>query len=158
MIGLSKPVLKTSLVAALSVAASMALAEGAKDIVKARQGYYSLLGLEMGALTSMVKGETPYDADAAKAHAANLVALTTYSAGGLYAPGTSNADLPGETRAMPVIWDNMAGLAEKGAAFKAAVAELDAVAGDGLDALKPAFGKVGGTCKSCHDDFRAKDF
>ena len=39
----------------------------------------------------------------------------------------------------------------------AEVAKLDAAAKKGnLDAIKTAFGDVGGTCKACHDSYRAK--
>ena len=96
--------------------------------------------------------------ETAKAHAADMVTLTTLHVGDFYAPGTSKDDLPGATRALPVIWEDMGAFQEKGQAFGAALMELNAAAGEGLDALRPAVGKVGGTCKACHDDFRAKDF
>lgn len=147
-----------ALTAAFALPAAIAMAAPPEDVVKARQGYYNLLGLEMGGLAAMAKGEVPYDAEAAKAHAANLQVMTTYSPAGLFAPGTSKADMPGKTRALPEIWENFPKVGEKGAAFREAVGELAAVAGDGLDALRPAVGKLGGTCKSCHDDFRATDF
>ena len=147
-----------ALATAMILPAGLAVAGGPEDIAKARIGYYRLLGLEMDGLAAMAKGEIDYDAEAAKGHAANLSVLTQFSPKGLFAPGTSNADLPGQTRALPVIWENMAAMGEKGAAFRSAVAELAAVAGDGREALGPAVGKLGGTCKACHDDFRAKDY
>jgi len=73
-------------------------------------------------------------------------------------PGTSNADLPGKTRALPAIWENLAAFQEKGMAYRDAVVALNTVAGTGAEALAPAVGKLGGTCKACHDDYRAKDF
>lgn len=143
---------------AVLAAPSLALAQSPQDVADARIGYFRLLGLEMHDLAAMAKGEKDYDAEAAKTNAANLEALTHYSTAALFAPGTSNADLPGKTRALPAIWDNMDGMQEKGEAFVAAVQNLNSVAGEGLDQLRPAVGKLGGTCKSCHDDFRAKDF
>jgi len=137
---------------------AVALAQSPKETAEARIGFYRLLGFEMHSLAAMAKGEEPYDAEAAAAHAKDLETLTRYSVGDLFAPGTSNADIPGETRALPAIWENMGEVQEKGKAFVEAVAELNAVAGNGLDALRPAVGKLGGACKSCHDDFRAKDF
>ncbi|SIS55720.1 c-type cytochrome [Phaeovulum vinaykumarii] len=154
--------MKKSILAALA-ACTLALplaaqANEAENIAAARQGYYKLMGLDMGALAAMAKGDVEYNAEAAKLHAANLVALTGYSPKGLYAPGTSNADIPGKTRALPAIWEDMAGVSAKGKAYHEALMELAAVAGDGRAALAPAVGKLGGTCKSCHDDYRAKDF
>ena len=37
------------------------------------------------------------------------------------------------------------------------VAALEPAAGAGQKELAAAVGKVGATCKSCHDDYRAKD-
>ena len=40
-----------------------------------------------------------------------------------------------------------------------AVAGLDAAVKAGnLDAIKAAFGAAGGSCKACHDDFRAEKY
>ncbi len=148
------------LLLSLLVAATpaVALAQSPEDVAGARIGFYRLLGFEMHDLAAMAKGETPYDAAAAAAHAKDLETLTHYGMADLFAPGTSNADLPGKTRALPAIWADMASVQEKGKAFVVAVQELNAAAGNGLDALRPAVGKLGGACKSCHDDFRAKDF
>lgn len=148
----------TAATLALGLAAPVAQAQGPEDVANARIGYYRLVGMEMGALSAMAKGEMPYDAEVAKVHAANLAALKSYNAKGLYAAGTSNADLPGKTRAKPAIWEDMAGFQTKGAAFGEAITELVAAAEQGEDALKPAIGKLGGTCKACHDDYRATDF
>ncbi|MEX5729392.1 cytochrome c556 [Rhodovulum iodosum] len=149
---------KIVLTAVLAALPATAMAEGLEDLVEARRGYYKLLGANMGELVAMVKGEAEYDGATAQTHAANLVTLTNYNLGHLYAPGTSKADLPGETRALPEIWDDMAGVQEKGMAFVEAVNELNEVAG--LDKAELAAGvqKLGGTCKGCHDDYRAKDF
>jgi cytochrome c556 len=135
-----------------------AVAQDGNPVVEARQGYFKLLGLEMGALAGMAKGEVEYDAAAAEAHAADIVTLSTYTMDDLFAPGTSNADLPGETRALPAIWENMDDIQTKRQALDAAAQELAAIAGDGRAALGSAVGKLGGTCKSCHDDYRAEDF
>ena len=112
----------------------------------------------MHGLAAMAKGEVDYNADAAAAHAKDLKTLTGYTISDLFAPGTSNADLPGKTRAKPAIWEDMPGFQEKAKAFVAAVDNLNENAGNGLDALRPAVGKLGAACKGCHDDFRAKDF
>ncbi|REC58638.1 cytochrome c [Rhodosalinus sediminis] len=152
--------MKTTTFAACLFAAlpGLAAADGLEDIAEARRGYYKLLGSDMAALAAMAKGEVEYDAAVAETRARNMQILTTYDRAGLYVPGTSTADLPGETRALPAIWEDMAGVQEDGKAFVAAVEELQAAAGEGRAALGAAVQKVGGTCKSCHDDYRAKDF
>ncbi|EEW26181.1 c-type cytochrome [Rhodobacter ferrooxidans] len=136
----------------------IACAEEARNPAAPRIAYFTLLGTEMGPLAAMAKGDMPYDATIAQAHAADMVTLTAYLHDDLLVPGTSNADLPGKTRALPKIWEDMAGYGAKGKAMGEAITELAAVAGNGVEALAPAVGKLGGACKSCHDDYRAKDY
>ncbi|MGP3697563.1 c-type cytochrome [Rhodobacter sp. NSM] len=145
-------VLLSALVAALP---AVAMAADAEHVVEARKGFFSLLAIEFGPLAAMAKGEMPYDADAAKAHAADLVALTKYNPSDLYAPGTSADDVKG-TAAKAEIWKDMDAYQSKGMAFFEAVAALEPAAGAGQKELAAAVGKVGGTCKSCHDDYRMK--
>lgn len=150
-----RKILMTALIAAAPVGA---FAAGLDDLVEARRGYYKLLGANMGGLTAMAKGEVAYDGASAETLAGNLKTLTQYNVGHLYAPGTSNADMPGKTRALPAIWEDQAGVGEKGMAFVEAVNALAEVAGLDKAEMTQAMQKVGGTCKSCHDDYRAKDF
>lgn len=146
------------LTAALATLPAAGVAADPEKLVEARRGYYALLGSNMDALVSMVKGDTAYDGATAQTHADNMKTLTQYSIGYLYAPGTSNADLPGKTRALPAIWENSAGVQEKGMAFVQAVENLTEVAGLDQAELASAVQELGGACKGCHDDFRAKDF
>ncbi|MBU2962410.1 cytochrome c [Citreicella sp. C3M06] len=143
---------------AAAVPATMALAQSAENTLKARQGFFQLISFEMGGLAAMAKGDVEYDAEAASAHAADLSTLMSLHIADYFAPETSNADLPGKTRAQPVIWEDMDGFMEKATALNAAVETMAGAAGNGLDALRPAVGQLGGTCKACHDDYRAKSF
>ena len=43
--------------------------------VKARQGFYTMLGANMGVLSAMAKGDMEYDEEVASRHAANIEAL-----------------------------------------------------------------------------------
>jgi len=143
---------------AATTAATGAFAQSASDVAKARRAFYTLVNFEMATLGGMAQGKVDYDADLASQSAGDLMSLASLHTADYFAPGSSNEDIPGETRAKSDIWDDMEGLQEKGMAFYQAVADLNEVAGNGLEALQPAMGKVGGTCKACHDDFRAKDF
>lgn len=141
-----------------ATAAGAALAQSPSDIAKARRGYFTLVGFEMATLGGMAGGKIDYNAETASQSAGDLMSLASLHLTDYFAPGTSNADLPGETRAKPEIWEDPEALQEKGMAFYEAVVALNEVAGNGIDALRPAVGKLGGACKACHDDFRAKDF
>lgn len=146
------------LAAAIAALPGAALAQSPSDTVDARQGFFKLMGVNVGPLAAMARGEMAYDADRAATHAANLAALAAYDPSGLFAPGTSNADLPGETRALPAIWENVDDVQAKFGDFAAAAQALAAVAGDGRAAMGGALGAVGGSCQACHDAYRAEDF
>lgn len=143
---------------AAAFAAASAQADSADDAIKARRGFFTLLGAEIGPLGAMAKGEAPYDADAAKRHAANLRALSGYRFSDLFVAGSSNADKPGATRAQPVIWTDASGFAQKAEGLVAAITALQGVAGEGRAALGGGVGALGKTCGACHDDYRAKEF
>jgi cytochrome c556 len=147
--------MRIALIAAVLAAPTFAIADQAQDTVEARQGYYKLLGANMGVFASMAKGAVEYDAAAAQTAADNMSVLTSYNLAPLFAPGTSSEDVDG-SRALPAIWSDMAGVQEKGAAFGAAVANMKEVAGQGKAEMAGALGQLGGTCKACHKAYRAK--
>ena len=120
--------------------------------VEARQAYFKSLGASMKAMGPLTQS---FDAEAAKAETAKLEAILATDTAPLFAPGSSDADLPGKTRAKAKIWEDMENFGAKGKALHEAGAELIAVAqsGDGA-AFAAAYGKLGGTCKACHDDYR----
>lgn len=143
------------LAAALALPTVALAADPVQDTIEARQGFYKLLGANMGVLAGMAKGEIDYDAAAAQTAADNMGTLTSYNLGHLYMPGTSSADSD-KTRALPNIWEDFGGVQEKGAAFVAAVKAMQGVAGAGKDQMAGALGALGGSCKGCHDTYRAK--
>jgi cytochrome c556 len=147
--------MRIALIAAVLAAPTFAIADQAQDTVEARQGYYKLLGANMGVFASMAKGAVEYDAAAAQTAADNMSVLTSYNLAPLFAPGTSSEDVDG-SRALPAIWSDTAGVQEKGAAFGAAVANMKEVAGQGKAEMAGALGQLGGTCKACHKAYRAK--
>ncbi|MEQ8665108.1 MAG: cytochrome c [Rhodospirillales bacterium] len=160
--------LQQSLKAALIVPALLALAvatspgvqaaDPLEGVVKARQGYFQLVLLNAGTLFGMAKGDVAYDADKAQTAADNLVLLSSMDTSALWAAGTSKEEMPGKTRALKAIWDTWPAVTEKVAAFKKATADMADFAGAGVEGIQANAGALGGACKGCHDDFRAKDF
>ena len=149
------PVKAITLAAVLALPA-LALAQDAEDAVEARHGFMTMLGINMGQLAGMAKGEIAYDEAAASLAAANIVALTQYDAPSLFVEGTSSEDMRG-SEALPAIWENPDDFRAKFAALReAAAGSLEAVKG-GQGNLGPAVQKLGGACKSCHDDYRKND-
>lgn len=135
--------------------AGLVSAQSPEDAVKARQGYFEMLGAQMAVLAPMAQGKMEFDADKAKVAADNLAALAQVDVMPLFMSGTSRDDIGDKTRALLAIWENGDDFAAKATAFHEAAAEMPAAAGS-LETLQVAVGKLGGTCKGCHDDFRAK--
>lgn len=147
--------MRIALIAALIAAPTLSLAGPAEDTVAARQGYYKLLGANMGVFASMAKGERDYDAAAAQTAADNMVTLSKYDLGHLFMLGTSSDDVEG-SRALPKIWNDFAGVQAKGGDFTKALMDMQSVAGQGKAEMAGALGALGGTCKGCHKEYRAK--
>ncbi|WP_295047676.1 cytochrome c [uncultured Paracoccus sp.] len=153
------PVKAIALAVALS-APALAVAQSAEDAaesaIEARHGFMTMLGINMGQLAGMAKGDVAYDEALASRAAANIVALTQYDAAGLFIPGTSSADSD-DSDALPAIWESPDDFGAKFAALsEAAAGSPDAVKG-GQGNLGPVLQKLGGTCKACHDDYRKAD-
>ena len=141
--------------AAAALVGSVALAADPMETIKARQDYYKSLGAVMKPMAGLAK---EFDAEAAKAEAAKLEAALAVDVGPFFAPGTSDAEFPGKTRAMAKLWDNMEDAGAKGKAMHEAAAEVIAAANAGdAAAFGVAFGKLGGTCKACHDSYRVPE-
>ncbi|MDG4648788.1 cytochrome c [Roseibacterium sp. SDUM158017] len=145
--------------AALAAAFSAAPPAIAQDLpfpVEARQGQMKLMGLNLGTLVSMARGDADYDAETAQAAADNLVALSSIDQRFSWPEGTDNMALIG-TRALPEIWESRADFDEKYQALGAAAGGLAAAAGGGLDQMRGALGPVGAACGACHDTYQAED-
>ena len=145
-------------VAAACVCAPAALADGhIEKAVKARQGLMQVVAFTLGPLGAMAKGEMDYSAEVAATNAKNMEALAKLNAGAMWPEGSDNAALgEDKTRALPAAWAADSKVMDKHMAWIEASTKLAAVAGDGLDALKPAVAEVGKSCGGCHDDYRAE--
>jgi len=146
--------MKPALFAALLLVAAPAAAGPAEDAIAARQGFYKLLGAEMGPLAAMAKGEVTFDAERAAAHAANLSAIAGYDVSRLFIDGTSEDDLPG-TKAKADIWLDREDFVTKFLDMRQAVNANQAAIAAGRAELGGALGQIGATCKACHDAYRA---
>ncbi len=76
----------------------------------------------------------------------------------LYLPGTDKGKGWKDTRVKPELFTDKEGVAKVGMAFNKEANELAKVAATGdAAAVKVQFGKVGETCKGCHDKFRVDE-
>ena len=138
-----------SLILGLVMAGGIALAQSkaADPDVNARQTLMQGNGGAMGAFGAMAKGEKEFDAAAAEAAKATLIA----NAADIAAKFTNNASDP-ESRAKAEVWTNWDDFVAGADALGKAAAALDA---SSLDGVKAGLGAIGGACKECHTEYKA---
>ena len=149
-----KKLCRVVLLAAVAVTSLSAFAQFAKpeDAIKYRKASFSVMGTHFGRLGAMAQGKVPFDAKAA-AENADIVASMAKLPWAAFVDGSDT----GDTKAKPEIWKQSAKFKEAADKLQAESTKLAAAAHSGKeDAFKAAFTATAGTCKSCHDDFRAK--
>lgn len=122
--------------------------------LKARQGQFRILAINLGILGGMAKGESEYSAEAAQAAADSLVAVSMIHQGPMWPEGSDDMSIEG-TRAQVTIWEQNDDFLAKWGDLGTAALAMQAAAGTGQEALGPMMGQVGGACKACHDTHRA---
>ena len=150
---------KLSVLAIAAAVALPALSPAAADIetaVDMRKSQFKLYSFNLGVLGGMAQGEIEYDAEAAQTAADNLYHLTRHDQGRMWPEGSDNASIEG-TRALPAIWDDLEGFANRFSALQDGAAAMQIAAGEGLDTMRGALGGVGGACQACHQEFRASE-
>jgi len=143
------------LAATVLLGASPAIAQFAKaeDAVKYRQSAFFIMAQNFGRVAAMAQGKAPFDAKVAAESAAIAEAMSKLPWTGFVA-GSESA---GSSKAKPEIWSNAAKFKEGADKMQVEMAKFSAAAKTGsLDNIKAALPGAGGTCKACHDDFRAK--
>ncbi|MFD1883222.1 c-type cytochrome [Paracoccus pacificus] len=148
------PTTAFAIAALLSPLPLLAQDDAAETALEARQGFMEMLGINMGVLAGMAKGDTPYDEAAAATAGANIEALSRYALPGLFLEGTSTDDLPDDTAALPAVWKDNATFTTRFADFTNAAAGAGEAVKGGQEAVGPVVQKLGATCKACHDTFR----
>lgn len=142
------------LVAGLIMAGAALAHTGATGVVKERMEAMKAIGASMKAIATMIKGAAPYDAAKAAA-AGEAIARHAGAIPDLFPEGSSGA--PSE--ALPLIWTDWPDFLSATAALEERALDLAAAAGtaQNADALKAPFAALGETCKTCHEEFRAKE-
>ncbi|NJA88105.1 cytochrome c [Rhodocyclus tenuis] len=145
--------------ATLAAVAGAAFAEPAKseDLIKWRQSAYQVLHWNMDRLKANIDSPQYNKDDGIKA-ANTIAAIANSGMGSLFAAGTETGKGWHPTSVKPAFFTDGKKVGEVAVAFNKEANELAKVAATGdAAAVKAQFGKVGQTCKACHDDFRRKD-
>jgi len=145
-------------IATLSIATVSVAQMKTEDAIKFRQAGYAFMSWNMGKIKAqVVDGTVPFNKEQVVAAANVIAAVANSGMGALYPPGSDKGSGFHKTRVKPEFFQNMQEVGKLAGNFNAAANELAAAAATGdQGAIKAAFGKVGETCKACHDQFRAK--
>lgn len=151
--------IKYVFVLVMAVATTAAIAGPIEDQIKIRQSAYAFMGWNAGNIKSQVV-DHPETFDQAKVLAAAnaIAAIANSGLGALYGPGTDKGAGWKPSHLKPEFFEKLEGAREIALSFNQEANKLAEVAATGdIDAIKDQFGKVGKTCKSCHDNFRIRD-
>lgn len=139
----------------LALCAGAAYAASASDTIGARQANFKVIGKAFKALREGSGAASP-DAAALRA-SADALARAAGKVHGYFPKGTG-PEAGVKTAALPAIW-------QKPAEFQAAARKLESAANAAQSAaqsgnvasLRAALPGLGGACKGCHDQFKARD-
>ena len=152
--------LKLVLALVLGAVTVSAMAGQAEDQqVKFRQSAYSFAAWNTTKIKSQVidHPET-YNKEQVVAAANAIAAVANSGLGALFGPGTDQATGWKKTRLKAEFFEKPEDVKKLAIAFNEEASELAKVAASGdKDAIKAQFGKLGETCKNCHDQFRSKE-
>lgn len=141
---------------ALTLAGTAAAQVKPEDAIKFRQSGYGFMAWNMQRIKMNVEGGNFNKEEVIKA--ANAIqAIANSGMGALYLPGTDKGTGWEPTRAKANIWTDKEKLGKAAMEFNKEANEMAKVAATGdAAAVGTQLGKLGGTCKGCHDDFKAK--
>jgi len=136
----------------LTISAPSISAERPEDAIKFRRAAYSVIGWKFDQLISMAKGVKPFDKDEFLRNASLIEQLSKASLEGFTADANK-----GDTKAKPEIWANMSDFKAKTETMQLETGKLMTIAKAGnLADVKAQVGKVGASCKACHDEYRQR--
>jgi cytochrome c556 len=138
----------------VSLAAGSAVAQvKPEDAIKWRQSGYTFMAWNMARIKANVDGTFNKEEVIKAANAVQAVANS--GMGSLFVPGSEKGKGWKETRVKPELFTDKDGVAKVATAFVQQANEMAKVAATGdAAAVKVQFGKLGETCKGCHDKFR----
>ena len=141
---------------ALTLAGTAVAQVKPEDAIKFRQSGYGFMAWNMQRIKMNVEGGNFNKEEVIKA--ANAIqAIANSGMGALYLPGTDKGTGWEPTRAKSNIWTDKEKLGKAATEFNKEANEMAKVAASGdAAAVGVQLGKLGGTCKGCHDDFKAK--
>jgi cytochrome c556 len=144
-------------IAIAAVAGGIAIAEAQTNVaasIATRQDAMKAQGGAMRTLTPIVRGEQPWNQQAA-VQAATTLNNTAKAIPTVFPQGSGPE--AGKTDALPAIWQNWTDFQAKAKALETESAKLLQLAQAGDEAgFKAQFPAVGRSCGGCHENYRVK--
>jgi len=140
----------------LAVATSAIAQMKPEDQIMVRQSGYKFMGWNMGRIKANLDGQFNKDE---VIQAANVIqAIANSGMGKLFGPGTDKGKGWHDTHVKPEFFKEGDKVKEIAMAYIKEANEMQKVAATGdAAAVKVQFGKLGESCKACHDKFRKED-
>ena len=130
-------------------------AANAAESIRTRQQHYKQIGGAMKGINAELKKNAP-DTAAIEKHAATINGLAPQIQG--WFPDGSGSGAGVKTAARAEIWSRPEEFRRQAQAFVAASSQFHQTAqGGDLAAIRSGVKTLGGSCKSCHDQFRVED-
>jgi cytochrome c556 len=124
------------------------------DAIAERQALMKDQGKTIGSITPIIKGETPFDADAVMTALKHLNEdAQKIDPIALFPKGTETG---GKTTASPKIWEDNAGFTAAVAKYQKDAAAAAVANPKDLESFKVVFSDVTDNCATCHKAFRIK--
>ena len=148
---------KIALALVATLVAGSALAQvKPEDAIKYRQSGYAFMGWNMGRIKANIDGA--YNKEEVVKAANAIQAIANSGMGALYLPGTDKGKGWKDTRVKPELFTDKEGVGKVATNFVQQANEMAKVAAAGdAAAAKAQFGKLGESCKGCHDKFRVDE-
>lgn len=140
---------KAALMLAGLLISGLAFADAKGDIAY-RQGAFKVVGGHMSSMVAIFRGQVRQENFALHAQAMADISKVIPT---VFPEGSGE----GKTEALAKIWEDKAGFKKAVNAFTSAADGVAAAAATGdMAAAGAAFRKLGGSCKGCHDEYRAE--
>ena len=150
---------KITLSILLAATTTAALAGPIEEQIRFRQSAYSFTAWNLQKIKAQVVDHPEtYNKDNVAAAANAIAAVANSGLGALYGEGTDQGIGWKQTRLKPEFFQKKEEVTKVANTFNEAANELVKVAATGdVNLIKTQFGKVGESCKSCHDLIRIKE-
>ncbi len=144
---------KTLIAASIGLALAATAYGAAHSPISARQAAMKAVGGQMRTLGGMAQGKVAYD-DFAVISALEIMRDAAASARPLFPAGTEMGE---ETRAKPEIWADGSDFDTRMGQLLASLDAAIAAEPADLASYRPLFGAIAGSCKGCHEKYRAPE-